>query len=189
MPELRVECGMMQVMMMQHSMPPANMACITEEGIVKQVFAACLTAVLVSLSIHHALSPFPASLLNWLLDHLLLFLVGLNIATVSAIAQQSLPRGSIHAKCCGDGHATRHALSSCLSMVRRRHMPAQRILVARSALQYNRAFQSLTVPCLLQAARILANLLVAGGGVLFRAAAQAYRQAVVSKQHSLCRGC
>lgn len=32
-----------------------------------------------------------------------------------------------------------------------------------------------------QAARIIANLLVAGGGVLFRAAAQAYRQAVVSE--------
>lgn len=35
-----------------------------------------------------------------------------------------------------------------------------------------------------QAARIIANLLVAGGGVLFRAAAQAYRQAVVS-EHTL----
>ncbi len=34
--------------------------------------------------------------------------------------------------------------------------------------------------CMMQAARIIANLLVAGGGVLFRAAAQAYRQAIVS---------
>ena len=83
MPDLRVACSMMQVMMVQHSMPPANMACTTEEGtrIVKQVFAAYLTAVLVNLSIHHALSPFTASLLNWLLDHLLVFLVGLNISS------------------------------------------------------------------------------------------------------------
>lgn len=34
------------------------------------------------------------------------------------------------------------------------------------------------------AARIIANLLVAGGGVLFRAAAQAYRQAVVNAAKS-----
>lgn len=33
----------------------------------------------------------------------------------------------------------------------------------------------------LQAGRLLANLIVAGGGVLLRAAAQAYRQAIVSK--------
>ena len=36
-----------------------------------------------------------------------------------------------------------------------------------------------------QAGRIIANLIVAGGGVLIRAAAQAYRQALVSKSLSL----
>jgi hypothetical protein len=33
----------------------------------------------------------------------------------------------------------------------------------------------------LQAAKILANLIIAGGTVLFRAASQAYRQAIISK--------
>jgi hypothetical protein len=33
----------------------------------------------------------------------------------------------------------------------------------------------------MQAAKILANLLIAGGTVLFRAASQAYRQAIISK--------
>ena len=32
-----------------------------------------------------------------------------------------------------------------------------------------------------QAARIIANLIIAGGGVLLRAAAQAYRQALISE--------
>ena len=73
-------------------------------------------------------------------------------------------------------------------MVRRQHMPARRIRVFGVHSSTADHLLSLTLPCLLQAARILANLLVAGGGVLFRAAAQAYRQAVVSKQHSLCCG-
>ena len=36
-----------------------------------------------------------------------------------------------------------------------------------------------------QASRLLANLIVAGGGVLFRAASQAYRQAIVSELAAL----
>lgn len=39
--------------------------------------------------------------------------------------------------------------------------------------------------CCMQASRILANLIVAGGSVIVRAAAQAWRQAVVSKFASL----
>ena len=39
--------------------------------------------------------------------------------------------------------------------------------------------------CCMQASRILANLIVAGGSVIVRAAAQAWRQAVVSKLASL----
>lgn len=38
----------------------------------------------------------------------------------------------------------------------------------------------------LQAAKIIANLLVAGGTVLFRAASQAYRQAIISERLPLC---
>ena len=39
--------------------------------------------------------------------------------------------------------------------------------------------------CAMQAGRLIANLIVAGGGILIRAAAQAYRQALVSKSTSL----
>jgi hypothetical protein len=35
----------------------------------------------------------------------------------------------------------------------------------------------------MQAGRLLANLIVAGGGILIRAAAQAYRQAIISEFH------
>lgn len=38
-----------------------------------------------------------------------------------------------------------------------------------------------TVELITQAGRLLANLIVAGGGILIRAAAQAYKQAIVSK--------
>lgn len=38
-----------------------------------------------------------------------------------------------------------------------------------------------------QAAKILANLLVAGGTVLFRAATQAYRQAIISERSTDCK--
>ena len=74
---------MMQVCQVMHKhqhAPCANTACTTEEAIVKQVFALHFLLQFTNhLSIHHALSPLPASLLKWLLDHLLLFLVGLNI--------------------------------------------------------------------------------------------------------------
>lgn len=37
-----------------------------------------------------------------------------------------------------------------------------------------------SLPSLVQAARVIAQLLVAGGTILFRAGAQAYKQAIVS---------
>jgi hypothetical protein len=77
---------MYQSTMLLNGMHPQHAPC--EHGMHKRrsygqtgVCTAYSNTVTVTLSVHHALSPFPASRLKWLLDHLLSFLVGLNTSS------------------------------------------------------------------------------------------------------------